>query len=355
MNYKNILITGGAGFVGSNFAIKLRENFPQANIFALDNLKRRGSELNIPRLKKNMIQFIHGDVRNKEDLKFKEVDLLIECSAEPSVLAGVDSSPEYVINTNLIGAINCFELARVHQADVVFLSTSRVYPISYVNQLNYQETETRFELSDDQSMAGASGQGISENFPLNTVRSIYGSTKLSAELILQEYIASYKIKGIIDRCGVITGPWQMGKVDQGVIALWMAKHISQRELSYIGFNGSGKQVRDFIHVDDLFEAVLIQLKDIASYSGEVFNIGGGKENSLSLLELTKLCQKITGNKIKIGQVKQDRANDLRIYITDSSKFIEKSGWQIKKDAKQTLRDIYAWMKQEKDQLINIFN
>src|SRR4051812_25987042 len=113
MEYKHILITGGAGFVGSNMALKLKRDYPEVSITVLDNLKRRGSELSLKRLKDAGITFVHGDIRNKEDLVFDEkIDLLIECSAEPSVLAGIDGSPEYLMNTNLVGTLNCLELAR---------------------------------------------------------------------------------------------------------------------------------------------------------------------------------------------------------------------------------------------------
>jgi CDP-paratose 2-epimerase len=353
MKYKNILITGGAGFVGSNLAIKLRENYPNINIFCVDNLRRRGSELNINRLIEHKIKFIHGDIRNKEDLSFENIDLILECSAEPSVLAGVNSSPEYVINTNLIGAINCFELARAHQADFIFLSTSRVYSTKYINSLKYKETETRFELLDNQEIPGASKEGISETFTLLGSRSIYGATKLASELILQEYIENYGIKGIINRCGVITGPWQMGKVEQGVIALWMARHIFERKLSYIGYDGTGKQVRDFIHIDDLFELLNIQINALNDFNGEVYNVGGGVKNSVSLLELTNWCQKITGNKITINSIKEDRAQDIRIYISDCNKIIKESGWNPRKGIEETLTDIYEWIIKNKANLLNI--
>ena len=129
-----LLITGGAGFVGSNLALDFKKNNPETHIIALDNLKRRGSELNLPRLKEDGIEFIHGDIRNKEDLEGTgKADLIIECSAEPSVMAGYNSSPEYLINTNLLGTVNCLEYARKCDADVVFLSTSRVYPVRTIN------------------------------------------------------------------------------------------------------------------------------------------------------------------------------------------------------------------------------
>jgi len=357
MNYKKILVTGGAGFVGSSLAIKLKEEYSGVDVFVLDNLKRRGSELNINRLKEKGIDFIHGDIRNKEDLELgQKIDLILECSAEPSVLAGVNESPEYLINTNLVGTINCLEVARKIKADVIFLSTSRVYPIKEINKLKYKETNTRFILESNQDIPGASESGISENFPLGRFRSLYGTTKLCSEFILQEYIKSYKIRGVINRCGVITGPWQMGKVDQGVVVLWVARHIwANKPLAYIGYGGTGKQVRDFIHVDDLFEVIKIQMEDIDRYNAEVYNIGGGVENSLSLLEMTKLCEEITGNKIEISSQEKDRPNDIKVYVSDCSKFKNLTGWSCKKDAKQTFQEVYGWITKNKEELESILN
>lgn len=343
MNFKNILITGGAGFVGSNLALKLKADYPDAHIICLDNLKRRGSELALARLKAAGIEFVHGDIRNREDLVFEQVDLLLECSAEPSVLAGIDSSPDYLLNTNLLGTINCLEVARSHNAAVLFLSTSRVYPISYINDLAFTETEDRFDISDGQKITGASSRGIAEDFPLDKPRSLYGVTKFASELIINEYIDSYGLKAIIDRCGVITGPWQMGKVDQGVFVLWVAKHYFKQPLSYIGYGGEGKQVRDFIHIDDLYTAIKTQIENFDSYIGETFNIGGGLKNSVSLKQLTALCQGITGNSVEIASVKEDRPADLRFFITDSSRFLEKSGLAWQKDAQTTVADIYEWI------------
>jgi len=343
MKHKNILITGGAGFVGSNLAVRLKERYPEANVLALDNLKRRGAELNLPRLEKTGVKFIHGDIRNKEDLNFSEIDLLIECSAEPSVMAGVDSPPEYLLQTNLVGAINCFELARKNKADVIFLSTSRIYPIAKLNSLRFIEEKTRFSLTKNQVIEGASEKGISEKFPLDGVRSLYGATKLAAELILQEYIENYGIKGVINRCGVITGPWQMGKVDQGVVVLWLSRHVFRKNLSYLGYDGKGKQVRDFIHIDDLFDLLEIQINNIDQFSGEIYNIGGGATKSFSLLELTGYCQKITGHKIKITPVKEERKGDVRIYITDTAKINQVTAWKPKISLEETLKEIYRWI------------
>ena len=351
MNYTNILITGGAGFVGSNLAMALKEKYSQAHIFALDNLKRRGAELNLPRLQSAGVHFVHGDIRNKEDFEeLKKIDLIFECSAEPSVLAGITSSPAYLINTNLVGTINCLEFARQQKADFILLSTSRVYPIEPINNLNYLEEEKRFNLAQTQNVPGASSEGIAEHFPLAGARSLYGTTKLCSELLLQEYIYHYGLKGIINRCGVITGPWQMGKVDQGVFVLWVARHIFGGQLSYIGYGGTGKQVRDFIHVDDVFDILDRQINAMEKFNGGTFNIGGGRENSLSLRELTELCQKVTGNRIELDSVKENRPADLKLFITDCRKINHLTGWKPKKNAEQTVSEIAAWITENKQPL-----
>jgi CDP-paratose 2-epimerase len=320
----------------------------------LDNLKRRGSELNVPRLKTAGINFVHGDIRNKEDFEeIESADLILECSAEPSVLAGITSSPSYLINTNLVGTINCLEFARKNKADFVFLSTSRVYPIDPINSLNYVEEEKRFNLAEKQEISGASPEGIAENFPLDQARSLYGTTKLCSELILQDYIYNYGIRGVINRCGVITGPWQMGKVDQGVFVLWVARHIFGGKLSYIGYGGAGKQVRDFIHIDDLFDILDIQLNDIEKFNGGVFNIGGGLKNSVSLRELTEICEKVTGNKIKIDSETESRSADLKLFITDCRKIKKLTGWSPKKNVEETISDIAEWINENKESLKQI--
>lgn len=348
---KSILITGGAGFVGSSLAINIKKKYPSYSIVALDNLKRRGSELNIPRLGENGIKFIHGDIRNKEDFEqVGKVDLLIEASAEPSVLAGIDNSPDYLLNTNLMGTINCLNFAVKHSSDFIFLSTSRVYPIEQIERSNFIENETRFSLSSNQSIVGLSAEGIAENFPLEGFRSLYGASKLCSELLIAEYSQFYKLNTVVNRCGVLTGPWQMGKVDQGVIVLWMARHFWKGELSYIGYEGKGKQVRDILHVDDLFRLIDIQMHDVVKYKSQVYNVGGGVDVSLSLLELTTLCEKITGNKIKISSVAKNREADIRIYITDNNKIESISGWKPQINTEQILIEIHQWMIENEHQL-----
>ncbi|MBD3280481.1 NAD-dependent epimerase/dehydratase family protein [Candidatus Dojkabacteria bacterium] len=353
-----ILITGGAGFIGSSIAISYKKEHPDSTIVCLDNLRRRGSELALPRLKKYDIAFTHGDVRTPEDLEFDEhFDAVIECSAEPSVLAGLNGSPGYVINCNLVGAVNCLELCRKHSADLVFLSTSRVYPYGALQDIPLREGATRFSLQPSALKQGISEQGINEDFPLQGPRSIYGATKLSAEHLITEYCAAYGMKAIINRCGVVAGPWQMGKVDQGVVALWVARHAFGGPLSYIGFGGKGKQVRDILHVDDLCALIEQQLSHLSTEKKgncSLYTVGGGINNAVSLQELSSICEQITETTIEIGSIPETRPADIPWYVTDSSRASRDFSWTPTRRILDIVKNIYEWLKEDVKKYREIF-
>jgi CDP-paratose 2-epimerase len=341
-----VLVTGGAGFVGANLSISLAAGHDDWELVAFDNLHRRGSELNVPRLRAAGVAFVHGDIREPSDLEeVGEIEALVECSAEPSVLAGLDSGADYVVRTNLLGAHHCLELARKQGAQLVFLSTSRVYPVEQQNALNYREEEKRFELEQAQPFEGVSDKGISERFPLDGARTLYGATKLAAELLITEYAAAFGLRTVVDRCGVIAGPWQMGKVDQGVFTHWMLSHYFRRDLTYLGYGGSGKQVRDLISIDDLVALVENQLRDPDHWAGFVGNVGGGREISLSLLETTELCRELTGNELSIGSDRQTRAGDVPIYLSDCDLLYGHTDWRPRRGPREILEAIFVWIKE----------
>ena len=349
---QTILITGGAGFVGSNLAILFKEKYPGYNVLCMDNLKRRGSELNVTRLRDSGVTFIHGDIREKNDfLQINEaISCVIDAAAEPSVLAGLDGNTDYLIETNLNGTIHALNFALRHKANFIFLSTSRVYPIKTIERIKVTEQKTRFEIDALQEIPGVSQKGISENFPLNGSRSLYGATKLASELMVEEYNEMFGLNTVINRCGVITGPYQMGKIDQGVVVLWMAKHFWKNKLSYVGYGGTGKQVRDMIHVEDLFSLIDLQLHQPEKFSGNTFNVGGSENVSASLLELTGYCQEITGNHIPIDAIVQTRAADIKIYLSDCSKINQLTQWKPTRSMRDILTDIFDWIKENEKQL-----
>lgn len=351
MRFKSVLITGGAGFVGANLAVLFKRAFSDVTVTAIDNLKRRGSELNLPRLREAGVSFLHGDIRCAEDIDtWPAFDLLIDCSAEPSVQAGLNDSPAPLLQNNLVGTINCLEAVRERNAALLFLSTSRVYPIEPLNALAWQEQQTRFEWTVDNTVPGFSIAGVAEQFPLEGARSLYGATKLASELLIQEYAYSRGLPALINRCGILTGPWQMGKVDQGVVTLWVARHLFGRGLRYTGFGGQGKQVRDMLHVDDLFALLVKQLANTSRWRGQVYNVGGGAEVSASLFELTEVCQQVLERKVSIDSYSETSPVDLRIYQTDNNKVTRDFAWQPQRSVADIVSDIGHWVRTHEDQL-----
>jgi CDP-paratose 2-epimerase len=177
---------------------------------------------------------------------------------------------------------------------------------------------------------------------------LYGATKLAAELLIEEYRASYGLRAVVNRCGVIAGPWQMGKVDQGVFTYWMLAHHFRRPLSYIGFAGSGKQVRDLLHVDDLVALLDEQLLEPDRWDGVVANVGGGRECCLSLVETTALCSEITGNTTEVARSTESRPGDIPLYISDCARLMQHTPWRPRHGPREILADIHRWICDNED-------
>ena len=205
-----ILITGVCGFVGSSIAESLLKAHEGLHLTGIDNLSRKGSETNVPRLKKLGVEFIQGDIRYMEDLdRLAAADWVIDCAANPSVLAGFnqDSGPAEVVDHNLIGTLRVLEYCRKHKAGLILLSTSRVYSTTHLNNLPLKESGSRFEFdAGKNNLPGAGPQGINENFPAVPPLSLYGATKLSSEIMALEYGNAFSFPVWINRCSVLAGP-----------------------------------------------------------------------------------------------------------------------------------------------------
>ena len=160
---------------------------------------------------------------------------------------------------------------------------------------------------------------IDHSFSNESPISLYGFSKLASEMLIQEYSYMYNIKYIINRLGVISGPWQFGKVDQGFASLWVERHMNKKKLFYKGYGGHGNQVRDLIHIDDVCEIILKQIKKINLIYNMSFDIGGGINNSINLKQLTKKCQNITNNKIKIFKERNTSIFDIPYFVSDNKK------------------------------------
>jgi len=345
-----ILITGGAGFVGSNLAVLFRATRGHS-VIAFDNLRRNGSELAVRRLAEAGVVFIHGDVRNAADFEdLPAVDLVIDCSAEPSVQAGYSAGIRYLIDTNLGGTAKCLEYARRNDAAFIFLSTSRVYSIPALRALPLEVIADSFALAAGHRGSGWSEAGIGVDFPTDAPRSLYGTTKFASELLVEEYNAAFSLKTVINRCGVVAGPWQMGKVDQGFFVLWVARHLYGGSLRYTGFGGYGHQVRDVLHVGDLFELLCRQMEAIDRHSGCRYNVGGGLQNSVSLSALTALCAKRIGVTLQIGHEAATHPADIPYYVTDNAPVTAATGWSPSRGIEVILDEVAGWLAQHRSLL-----
>lgn len=338
-----ILVTGGAGFIGFNLLCYLQDLYPSYRFVALDNLKRAGSETNMSELNKRGIDFILADIRYPQEIKKAgSIDLILHCASDTSVLSGITSSSEILIQNNLLGSINVFEYAACTGGQLIFFSTNRVYGCKELNEIKYSVGETRFLLSADQYFPGISFDGVSEAFPVTSNKTFYGATKYCSELLLQEYASYRNLNYLINRFGVVSGKGQFGMQDQGVMSYWMKQHLTNGRLSYFGYGGEGKQVRDALHIMDLCRLIELQIKELPSLQGETFNIGGGFSNSFSLQELTQYCESITGRSVVVEGNTQSRLGDIPIYYTDNSKIKNRLNWSPKHSVLDILNDLYHW-------------
>lgn len=328
-----ILITGGCGFVGTNIALYL--NSKGFKVSSLDNLSRKGSFYNFSLLKKKKIVNYKLDISNYNYIKkLPKFDLIIDCCAEASVEVS-RKDLDRVFNTNLIGTLNILKKVKNDNSLIIFLSSSRVYSISELNK-NYKIGKKQKK------------KLIDINFPKSKPRSIYGFTKLASEMLIEEFSYAFNIKYIINRCGVISGPFQFGKQDQGFVSLWVSSYISKKNLSYIGYNGSGKQMRDVLHIADLCRLILLQIKNFKKINNLIFNVGGSNYSSTNLKDLSKICEKITGNKIKFKKVKKTSIYDIPWYCSDNRKVSRTYNWKPEKNIKDIVNDVYKWLKINKN-------
>jgi CDP-paratose 2-epimerase len=287
--------------------------------------------MNVPKLIKMGIHFVHGDIRNVEDICElpAEADCLIECSAQPSVVSGY-ANPVYDFTTNVTGVLNCLEFCRTRGIGMIFLSSSRVYPARTINALPVVETDTRWDwdprVAQEALPRGFDPKlGISAKFDMDgPTKTIYGASKAAADFFCQEYADAFDIPIIVDRCGVIAGQGQFGVVGQGWLTFWAISCLFDRPITYLGYKG--KQVRDILFIEDLCSLIQIQLQRLRDLSGSVWNVGGGRRNSLSLTEASALMERLLGKSLTTSYRDQIRRGDMIIYITDNSDIRRDVNW-----------------------------
>ena len=333
---KKILVTGGCGFIGSNLCIYLKKR--KFSVFSLDNLSRKGSKYNLNLLKKAGIKNFKIDISDFKKIKsLPRFDIIVDCCAEAAIEIS-RRDIDRVISTNLLGTLNILKKVKRENSKIIFCSTSRVNSISDINKV-FKNFKYNKQIKVDKR--------FDENFSTKSPKSIYGLTKHASEMFIEEFSFAFDIKYIINRFGVVSGPLQFGKVDQGFVSLWIWRHIIKKKLKYIGYGGYGNQVRDILHVYDLCEIIEIQIKKINFINNRLFTIGGSKNNSLTLRKLTTLCEQVTLNKIKFDKVKQTSIYDIPYFVTNNKLVTKTYKWKPKRNLLDIIQDTYNWLSSQK--------
>lgn len=342
-----ILVLGGCGFVGSNLCHYFNER--GYRVIAFDNLVRRGSETNLPEFKRAGIEFVHGDIRNPEDLwKLPPVDAVLECSAQPSATDGYNN-PYYDLTNNTIGLINVLEFVRKCEIPMIFWSTNKVYCGTEINRIPKVEKKTRYEIH----MGSMYPFGISEDFTINGGdHSIYGVSKACSDLLCQEYANAFNLPIVVNRWSCLAGPRQWGKCAQGWVAWWAIAALLELPIKYIGWKG--KQVRDVLFAPDICRLVETELSMIKKLKGQVFNVGGGHKNTLSLIEATSMVERLTGRRMKTSVEPNPRKADHCVYISDISKVKRMTGWEPKVGLEDGYVEIIKWVRSNYDMLRRLY-
>jgi len=340
-----VLVTGGAGFIGSNvaeyyakkgFDVTCIDNFSRGQL-----LKRDISmEFNWDCLKsfKN-IKLIKGDVRDLQILKAetKDVDLIVHTAAQTAVTTSIQD-PRTDFEVNLSGTFNVLEAARLSNRNpaLIYCSTNKVYG-NNVNNVEVREKATRYVFEDKFK------DGVPETFSIDLCEHTpYGCSKLAADLYVQDYGHLYGLRSGVFRMSCIYGPHQFGVEDQGWVAWFIIATLLGNPITIYG---DGKQIRDVLYVSDLINAY-----DSFINSGirqDVFNVGGGSNNTISLLELLDMLEKITGkrSKLRFGDWRQ---SDQKVYVSNISKISEKLNWVPKISPEMGVRNLTEWIRGNKD-------
>jgi CDP-paratose 2-epimerase len=336
-----ILISGGCGFIGSNICEFLHNL--GIKIISVDNLSKKYSYLNQKRLSRLGIKNFKLDVSKNsfQKINFK-ADIIIACCAEPAVESSRNNVRK-IFQNNLVTTLNILEKARKDNSKIIFLSTSRVFSIaeSYKLFKSYKKNNKIKYL-------------FNENTSIHGPKTLYGFSKISSEFLVEEYSYAYGIKYIINRLGLIAGNWQFGKVEQGLVSLWMWRHLNKIPLVYKGYHSKGDQIRDVLFIDDLNNLILKQINKFNLVSNQLFCVGGGVNNYFNLKQLTSFCENITGNKVNIYKDKITSKYDIPYYITDTHKVNNVYKWKPLINLNDGLKKIFDWMSKNKKTIKSFF-
>jgi len=332
------LITGGCGFIGSNLASEVIKR--KEELIVLDNLFRTGSEKNLEWLKTlGNFKFYNRDIRNYNDVenvvKKHKPDIIFHLAGQVAMTTSIED-PRLDFEVNALGTHNLLEAVRKYSNESIILysSTNKVY--GDFENLIFKEEKTRY-ISEQYP------NGFDEKMPLD-FHSPYGCSKGAADQYLLDYYRIFGIKTVVFRHSSMFGGRQFSTYDQGWIG-WFCKkaiEIKNKEIESFTINGNGKQVRDVLYADDVVDLYFKTIDNIDKTKGNVYNIGGGMENSLSLLELFEILENELNIKMKYEKLPW-RESDQKIFVADTTKIKKDTNWSPRIDKLQGIRKMLEWV------------
>jgi CDP-paratose 2-epimerase len=331
-----ILITGGAGFIATNLAHRLLSDGHRVVLF--DNLSRAGVIGNVRWLRAthgNRVRLQAGDIRDAEAVRLVVADAshIFHFAAQVAVTTSlVDPFVDFDVNAR--GTLNLLEAVRAteHQPSVLFTSTNKVY--GHLDDIGLRTAGSRYEPEDPELRTS----GISEARSLE-FHSPYGCSKGVAEQYVLDYARTFGLRTVVFRMSCIYGPHQFGNEDQGWVAHFLIAAMRDQALTIYG---DGLQVRDILFVEDLVQAMVLAHANIDQLSGEAFNIGGGSENTMSLVELMRLIEELRGA-TPPAEMEMWRTADQRYYVSDTSKFRAATGWRPTVGVREGVSRLHDWL------------
>ena len=332
---KKVLIIGGCGFIGFNTTLYFsKKNY---KVFVIDNLKGNSSKKNFKLLKKlEKVVFFRFDIKKfgilQKKIKLIKPDLIIFAAGQIAVTKSV-INPREDFESTMVGAFNTLEAIRLNSpnSSLIYSSSNKVY--GKLENLKLNEKQDKYELKNSKEL-------INENNQLD-FSSPYGCSKGSSDQYVRDYSRTYKLKTVVFRMSCIYGPNQWGTQDQGWISWFIKKSLKNG--SSIKIFGNGKQVRDILYIEDLVRLYEITFKKIKNTKGEIFNIGGGVNNTISLLQLIKILKKINKHSIKIKFFKE-RTGDQKYFVNDLTKIKKLTGWRPEVTYTKGINIFNNWIK-----------
>lgn len=334
-----LLITGGCGFLGSNLAAHALSQGIDLCVF--DSLYRHGSQSNLQWLgAQGRFDFVHGDIRNANDVQRViarvKPDAIFHLAGQVAMTTSI-ADPRMDFEVNALGTLNLLEAVRAHvpEAVVIYSSTNKVY--GDLEQYQYRETDTRYVCVEHPD-------GFDEETPLD-FHSPYGCSKGSADQYLRDYYRIFGLKTVVFRHSSMYGGRQFATADQGWIGWFcqMARETSAgRRTEPFTISGNGKQVRDLLHAEDMISLYFSALRHIDTAAGEAFNIGGGIDNSLSLLELFGLLEAKIGQPLQYTKL-PPRESDQRVFVADIARITALTGWRPQISAEDGVGRMLEWV------------